>query len=101
MENIDDPRSWYQFQFLLAKKVKLEAWTSLRSILPITAAPSLSAWEMDMSKDVLEVMFREQDSGMDRPCGSETVHRAVKPVSLTTAIFALRKCKYWITTADL
>lgn len=101
MENIDGPRSWYQFQFLLAKKVKLEAWTNLWSILPIAAGPSFGVWKTDTSKDVLETTFREHDSGTDGPCGPETVHRAAKPVSLSTAIFALRKCKYWITTADI
>lgn len=57
MENIDDPRSWYQFQFLLAKKLKSEVWTSLWSILTIAAALSLGVWKRDMSKGVLEMMF--------------------------------------------
>lgn len=57
MENIDDPRSWYQFQFLLAKKLKSEVWTGLRSYLTIAAALSLGVWKRDTSKGVLEMMF--------------------------------------------
>lgn len=41
MENTDEPGSWYQFQILLAKKLKSEVQTSLWSILTIAAALSL------------------------------------------------------------
>lgn len=57
MENIDDPRSWYQFQFPVAKKLKSEVRTSLWSILTIAAALSLGVWKRDMSKGLLKAMF--------------------------------------------
>lgn len=38
MENTDDPRPWYHFQFLSAKELKSEVQTSLWLILTIAAA---------------------------------------------------------------
>lgn len=59
MENIDHPRSWYQFQFLLAKKLESEVWSSLQLILTTAAALSLGVWTRDTSKGVLKTTFQQ------------------------------------------
>jgi len=63
MENIDDPRPWYQFHLLLAKKLQREVQTSLRSVLTTAAALSLGVWKRDLSEGALNAMLLEQGCG--------------------------------------